>query len=89
MTEPVDWCKHEIMAVSCAECRPRTPPDRPTDGVLIERFRTAQYDGTCALERAHRIAAGTEIGLAVPDEGGEAFGWCCTACVQAITQGDQ
>lgn len=74
-----------VSACGCAWHRGGSVP-RVTEGLLIERFRVAQYDNRCAAEEEHRIAAGTTIGLAITDETGDRVGWVCAACVQEITE---
>jgi hypothetical protein len=59
----------ELFVDQCAHCRGERDID-PLEGLLIERFRIAQYDGHCALVEGHAIEAGTTIGLAVSEDGG-------------------
>jgi len=83
----------ELLVKECACDKHRRKPEvNPYDGLLIDRFIYAKYDGVCALfpeDEEHRTEAGDHIGLAVQDSDDgrppfERVGWVCPGCTEKI-----
>lgn len=87
-------CRHEIEEAWCADCNgtarriAEEEKEALYEGILIERFLTAKYDGRCALVPAHPIVPGRYIGIAVRSSGEDVvrIGYICDACVAAMTE---
>lgn len=84
-------CKHEVEEAWCAECngtvkrQAKEAGDAVYEGVLIERFLVARYDGQCALVPRHPLVPGREIGVAVREPDMDRVGYVCDTCVTEIT----
>jgi len=69
---PGDYCKHEILRVTCADCRPRRPVTLGPFGP----WTPAQYEGVCAAPACgQRITVGDDIRHADGVDG-----WVCASC---------
>jgi hypothetical protein len=80
-------CRHDMVPGTCGECRTLAEAVDPYGDVLIERFTIAAYDTACVLVSKHRCISGTTIGLAISEEDGKPYGWCCALCVEVIAGG--
>jgi len=79
-------CGHGMTPAFCGQCKGLAETVDPYADVLIERFLTAKFDGQCCLVKAHRIVAGTTLGMAVDEDTLAKIGWCCALCVERITE---
>lgn len=85
--------KHDLITGQCADCRGLAEPD-PLDGLLVDRFLTARFPGTCFISDYHPIRVGDHIGVLVEDNetGRPPFrrlGYGCEGCVTKLKGGSR
>jgi hypothetical protein len=69
----------------CPEHRNIKPLDAINyNDIGIDRFIESRYDGRCALDASHPIAAGARIGHAYDLTNRHDIGWVCQKCIDTL-----
>ena len=71
----LEYCKHDILAMTCDLCNPRPGAFVPKEPVDVGVMITARFGGKCA-NCGENYSVGERIGRAAD------LGWVCPGCVR-------